>query len=86
MQFIENRISEFHDKRERKLRGLDLRDMLTHKNPYLFKAKNMLTAQDLIKGFLDGYLQMQEVPQWDHRRFGSVHLPVSASCRKRVKP
>ena len=59
-QYIEKRISEFHDKREEKLRELDLRKMLTHKNPYLFKARNILTAQDLIKGFLDGYLQTQE--------------------------
>jgi len=59
-QYIEKRISEFHDKREELLQGLDLREMLKHKNPYLFKAKNILTAQDLIKGFLDGYLQTQE--------------------------
>ena len=59
-QYIEQRIGEFHDKREKNLQRLDLCDMLKHKNPYLFKAKHVLTAQDLIKGFLDGYLQTQE--------------------------
>ncbi|MDR3234201.1 MAG: hypothetical protein LBT46_11160 [Planctomycetaceae bacterium] len=60
MQYIEERIGKFHNTREEKLNGLDLRDMLKHKNPYLFKAKNILTAQDLIKGFLDTYLHTQE--------------------------
>ena len=38
----------------------DLFRILKQKNPYLFKAKNVLTAQDLIKGFLDAFLQSQE--------------------------
>lgn len=33
---------------------------MKQKNPYLFRAKNVLTAQDLIKGFLDAFLQSQE--------------------------
>jgi hypothetical protein len=33
---------------------------LKRKNPYLFKAKNILTAQDLVKNLLDAYLQSQE--------------------------
>jgi hypothetical protein len=39
---------------------VDLFKILKQKNPYLFKAKNVLTAQDLIKGFLDAFLQSQE--------------------------
>ncbi len=39
---------------------VDLLKILKQKNPYLFRAKNVLTAQDLIKGFLDAFLQSQE--------------------------
>ncbi len=34
--------------------------MLKRKNPYLFKAKNLITPQDLVKGFLDAHLSSQE--------------------------
>ena len=34
--------------------------LFTKKDWTMFKAKNILTAQDLIKGFLDAFLQSQE--------------------------
>jgi len=37
-----------------------LNRILLRKNPYLFKAKNILTAQDLVKSLLDAYLSSQE--------------------------
>jgi hypothetical protein len=43
-----------------KIKELKLNNVLKKKNPYLFKAKNVLTAQDLIKGILDAYLSSQE--------------------------
>ncbi|GHT37964.1 hypothetical protein FACS189427_11650 [Planctomycetales bacterium] len=39
---------------------MNLDDLLIHKNPYLFRAKNVLTAYDIIKGFADAFLQSQE--------------------------
>ena len=35
-------------------------DVLKRKNPYLFKAKNINTAQDLVKTILDAFLSSQE--------------------------
>ncbi len=35
-------------------------EVLTRKNPYLFKAKNLLTAQDLIKTLLDATISSGE--------------------------
>ena len=32
----------------------------THQNPYLFKAKNIELAQDLVKGIVDAFLSSQE--------------------------
>jgi len=42
------------------LRKLKLLQVLKRKNPYLFKVKNALTAQDLVKTLLDAYLSSQE--------------------------
>jgi len=60
-KYIEEQISFFHKRRLEYLQTkVDLNKILKQKNPYLFRAKNILTAQDLIKGFLDAYLQSQE--------------------------
>ncbi len=60
-KYAEKHISVFHQKRLDYVRNkVDLLKILKQKNPYLFKAKNVLTAQDLIKGFLDAFLQSQE--------------------------
>lgn len=59
--YVEGHISIFHQKRLDYVQSkIDLLQILKQKNPYLFKAKNILTAQDLIMGFLDAFLQSQE--------------------------
>lgn len=60
-EYVEKHISSFHQKRLETVKTkVDLDEILKQKNPYLFKAKNILTAQDLVKGFLDAFLQSQE--------------------------
>lgn len=60
-EYIEKHISIFHQRRlEYVTTKIELDKILLQKNPYLFRAKNILTAQDLIKGFLDAFLQSQE--------------------------
>ena len=60
-EYVERHISIFHQKRLDYVKNkVDLLKILKQKNPYLFKAKNVLTAQDLVKGFLDAFLQSQE--------------------------
>jgi hypothetical protein len=60
-EYVEKQISVFHQKRlEYVTTKVNLDTILQQKNPYLFRAKNILTAQDLIKGFLDAFLQSQE--------------------------
>ncbi|MBW8011957.1 MAG: cytosolic protein [Chloroflexi bacterium] len=58
--FVENNIGEFHSKRLDKLKDLKLKKVLRRKNPYLFKAKNILNAHDLVKSLLDAHLSSQE--------------------------
>ncbi|MFQ6610725.1 MAG: PmeII family type II restriction endonuclease, partial [Fidelibacterota bacterium] len=50
----------FHSKRLQNLENLKLTKILKRKNPYLFKAKNILTAHDLVKTLLDAHLSSQE--------------------------
>src|SRR3989338_6277079 len=60
-EYVEKHISIFHQRRlDYVKKKVDLLKILKQKNPYLFKAKNILTAQDLVKGFLDAFLQSQE--------------------------
>lgn len=60
-EYVEKHISIFHQRRLDYMQNkVDLLKILKQKNPYLFKAKNVLTAQDLVKGFLDAFLQSQE--------------------------
>ncbi|MHB9154931.1 MAG: PmeII family type II restriction endonuclease [Endomicrobiales bacterium] len=58
--YVEKNIGSFHRKRVENLEDLKLTKVLKRKNPYLFKAKNILTAQDLVKTLLDAHLSSQE--------------------------
>lgn len=60
VNFVENNIGEFHRRRLENLSSLKLQKILTRKNPYLFKAKNILLYQDFVKLLLDAHLSSQE--------------------------
>lgn len=59
-RYVEENIPNFHQNRLDKLKKLRLRDILKRKNPYLFKVKNITTANDFIKTILDAFLSSQE--------------------------
>ncbi len=58
--FVEKNIGDFHARRLEKLQKLKLKQVLKRKNPYLFKATNVGTGQELVQGILDAYLSSQE--------------------------
>lgn len=58
--YVEHNIGDFHSNRLNSLRRLKLDEILRRKNPYLFKAKNILVASDLIRTILDAHLSSQE--------------------------
>jgi len=60
VEFIESNIQSFHERRLENLQRLRLENILKRKNPYLFKAKALNTAQDLVKTILDAHLSSQE--------------------------
>jgi hypothetical protein len=58
--YVENHIGEFHQSRLDKLNSIKLKDVLKTKNPYLFKAKNVSTASEIIEGILQAFLSSSE--------------------------
>jgi hypothetical protein len=58
--YIEVHIPSFHKRRLESLADLKLQKVLKRKNPYLFKAKNITSAPELVKGILDAHLSSQE--------------------------
>lgn len=60
VRFVEKNIESFHHRRLDSLKNLSLSDVLKRKNPYLFRAKNINTAGELIRTILDAHLSSQE--------------------------
>ncbi len=58
--YVEANIQVFHQRRLDNLQKLKLMNVVRQKNPYLFKAKNVNTAQDFVKTILDARLSSQE--------------------------
>lgn len=60
VQYVEENIGEFHDRRISGVKKLVLAKVLSKKNPYLFKAKHLLFSQDIVRSFTDAYISSQE--------------------------
>lgn len=59
-QYVKENIGNFHQKRIDCLDKLKLKTVLQKKNPYLFKAKHLLTAEQIIKGLTDAFISSNE--------------------------
>lgn len=59
-QYVEKNIGSFHQKRIQSLDELKLSKVLKRKNPYLFKAKYVLTAEQIIRGLVDAHISSNE--------------------------
>ena len=58
--WVAQHVGEFHDKRLSSLSKLNLRGLLKRKNPYLFRAKAIVNADQLVRSILDAHLSSQE--------------------------
>lgn len=56
----DNLVTPFYQDRFQKLQEIKLKSVLKRKNPYLFKAKNVQTAEELVRQILDAYLSSRE--------------------------
>lgn len=58
--YIEENIGSFQEARQKGLGKLKLSKLLLQKNPYLFKAKNILTAEKFVENLIRAYISSQE--------------------------
>src|SRR5579871_6725480 len=59
-EFVNLNIDSFHRNRLLKIQELRLNDVLKRKNPYLFRAKNVTLASELVSSILDASLSSSE--------------------------
>lgn len=59
-EYVNQNIGSFHHSRVARLQDIKLKEVLKKKNPYLFRAKNILTAEKLIESILDAFLSSSE--------------------------
>jgi hypothetical protein len=60
LTYVEQNIGTFHQKRIQSLNGLRLSQVLKRKNPYLFKAKYVLTSEQIVKSLVDAHISSNE--------------------------
>ncbi len=58
-EYVNENITDFHQRRLQSIETLNL-DKLLRKNPYLFRAKDIHTAPELINGLLEAFLSSSE--------------------------
>jgi hypothetical protein len=92
----EHVIAPFYEERLAGLKALSLSAVLKRKNPYLFKAKNIEIAGDLVKGIVDAFLSSQEETKFGnflegfaifvsarlHQGFKSTHNSLDLEFRR----
>jgi len=59
-QYVEDNIGIFHEKRLKSLDNLKLDKVLKRKNPYLFKAKDTQTSEQIVRGIVDAHISSNE--------------------------
>ena len=60
VKYVKDNIGNFHQRRLDKVKTLKLKEVLKAKNPYLFKAKNVADANEIIKDILNAYISSSE--------------------------
>jgi hypothetical protein len=59
-KYVQENIGKFHQKRINSLDSLQLIKVLSRKNPYLYKAKFVQTAAEVVKGIVDAHISSSE--------------------------
>lgn len=64
--YVEENIGTFHQRKIDSLSALSLKKVLKRKNPYLFKAKYILTAEEIVRGLVDAHISSNEETIFGH--------------------
>ena len=60
LRYVEKNIGTFHGKRIASLDDLRLAKVLRRKNPYMYKAKYILTPEEIVRGIVDAHISSNE--------------------------
>ncbi|MGL4593447.1 MAG: PmeII family type II restriction endonuclease [Thermoguttaceae bacterium] len=61
VKYVEDNIGDFHKRRVECLQKMELKKkLLRKKNPYMFKAKNILTASEIVQSLADAFISSNE--------------------------
>ena len=60
VEYVESHIGDFHRKRIESLDKLSLDKVLLRKNPYLFRTKNILTSEQIVRELMDAHISSNE--------------------------
>lgn len=77
-EFANERIEAFHSARLNRLRDIDLNKVLRRKNPYLFRAKDMRSATEMVHSLLEAYLSSSEEELFGRNFLESLAIQVSS--------
>lgn len=58
--YVDSNIDSFHSCKHAAIKKLKLSKLMKRKNPYLFKAKNIITAEEFVRKLLSAHLSSQE--------------------------
>ncbi|MDX1972185.1 MAG: PmeII family type II restriction endonuclease [Candidatus Sumerlaeia bacterium] len=58
--YVETNITEFHKKKLDSLNSLSIERILKKKNPYLYRCKNILTSEIIVRTIVDAFLSSSE--------------------------
>lgn len=84
--YVNSKIVHFHQARLARIEKIKLREILRKKNPYLFRAKNVLKAGELIDGIMDAFLSSSEEKLFgDFLEELAIHISAQ-SCGGRKSP
>ena len=79
-EFASERIEEFHNARLERLQKVKLNTILRRKNPYLFRAKDMQSASEMVRSLLDAYLSSSEEELFGRNFLESLVIRVSSEA------
>ena len=77
-EFASERIEAFHNARLERLQKVKLNTILRRKNPYLFHAKDMQSASEMVHSLLDAYLSSSEEELFGRNFLESLVIRVSS--------
>lgn len=58
--YVEKNIKDFHNRKIDGLNKLKIEHILKRKNPYLFRTKNLLTSEQIVKNMLNSHISSTE--------------------------